>query len=649
MNIRRVSSPPRPRAWKLKKPELDDLGAMLNHISDPAVLIEQKSGEILFANSSLLNMAGLKAGELGGAVLNDLLIDPFELAILKEGEYRASFRLKNTTSLGVLLKISSINQAGQLMLVRFLQLNRQLPEKWHETLLNGIFELARLAGRGDLESALEQAVQILHNVLDLDLVGIYQSESDYPQLRLITAYDPGLILPDILPASDLIRLTGSHLWFPGKRVSTELHRAGRLKGASYLSSIPLGQEGAWMGLLVVGGQKSQPVPNLQQLLTVIGSVVSMAIENYILVSSQRMIISQQQESLALRDVLAENVSEGILVVDREFKISEVNPVGELMFGYTENEIKGEAIENILIGSERLIQALNDALDGIPTHNLGQTMLHHRDGHAFPSTIQTIPVEIDGKIQEILILVNDISENEQNRVRAQQLEQRAVIGEVIQVFAHEVRNPINNISLTLDALASQMGQDDPNQDFITRMQGDCLRLSHLMESILASSKPLEPRFERLDLSILLRKILERWRPRLAKVNVTPFFQVEPNIPPIKGDPRSLEQVFTNLISNSVDAMARQGGGTLALRVSPVNAFPNLNQVEATVTDSGPGIPDELRDHIFEPFVSNNPRGTGLGLAISKQIVTAHHGSIKVNTFPGGTMFQVILPAYMNGDS
>jgi len=302
----------------------------------------------------------------------------------------------------------------------------------------------------------------------------------------------------------------------------------------------------------------------------------------------------------------------------------------------------------LIGPERLISSLHQALQGVPTHDLGQVMLHHREGQAFPAKIETIPIEKDGAVQSILVLITDISKDEKNKIRTQQLEQRAVIGEVIQVFAHEVRNPINNISLTLEAMGSELTADDPNQEYISRMQGDCSRLSHLMESILASSKPLEPRFERVELHNLLRKITERWRPRFAKVSVKPFTQLNAETPPIKGDPRSLEQVFTNLISNAVDAMAKQGGGTLAIKVAPLNVIPNLPQVEVTITDNGPGMPDEIRDHLFEPFVSNNPRGTGLGLAITKQIVTAHRGSIKVTTFPGGTVFQVILPAYVEGE-
>jgi signal transduction histidine kinase len=76
---------------------------------------------------------------------------------------------------------------------------------------------------------------------------------------------------------------------------------------------------------------------------------------------------------------------------------------------------------------------------------------------------------------------------------------------------------------------------------------------------------------------------------------------------------------------------------------------LDLVEVSVSDNGPGIPDDIKDRIFEPFVStNSQKGTGLGLAITKQIVTALKGSIRVNTFPGGTVFTVSIPAW-NGES
>ncbi len=642
-----TASPPKRSLWR-KAPSLNDLGTILNFISDAALIIDRSRSSVLFVNSPFLELTAFTANDIENMAFQELFhkSDGGATPINKEG--RGELIRKNRTPTEVSYKYSQIDANGLWGLVTFQSIQHQLQNNWHSILLDGLRELSKLAGKGDLQSSLEQSVQILHDILGLELIGIYQADSDYPRLHLLSAFDPTLVLPETLPVTDLIRLSTSQIWFPGRRVSTELYRSGRIKGVSYLASTPLGQEGAWLGLLVVGDHKAQPLENLLQLISVIGATISMAVEHHILVTNQRLVIEQQTEALTLQNVLAEHVHEGVVLVDKNLKIEEINPIAELMLGYSDEEAVQVPVENILIGPERLMTSLNQALQGVPTHDLGQVMLHHREGQAFPAKIETIPIEKDGAVQSILVLITDISKDEKNKIRTQQLEQRAVIGEVIQVFAHEVRTPINNISLTLEAMGSELTADDPNQEFISRMQGDCSRLSHLMESILASSKPLEPRFERVELHNLLRKITERWRPRFAKVSVKPFTQLNAETPPIKGDPRSLEQVFTNLISNAVDAMAKQGGGTLAIKVAPLNVIPNLPQVEVTITDNGPGMPDEIRDHLFEPFVSNNPRGTGLGLAITKQIVTAHRGSIKVVTFPGGTVFQVVLPAYVEGE-
>jgi two-component system, NtrC family, sensor histidine kinase AtoS len=641
-----ASSPPKPSIWK-KPPNLAGMGVLLDHISDAALIVDRSRSSVLLVNPAFLAMTAYSANEVVNILLKDLFQDPVELLLADDEDKINRILRKNRSPLDVKYKITPIDSSGQWAIVTFQHIQRELQPNWHEALLNGLMELAQLAGKGSLQNALEQAVQILHDILGLELVGIYQADSDYPRIRLVSAFDPGLLLPETLPVTDLIRLSTAQLWFPGKRVSTDLYRNGRIKGVSYLASTPLGQEGAWLGLLVVGDRQAQPIDNLMQYISVMGAMLSTAIEHYILVVNQQLVIEKQRQALAFQNVLAEHVREGVVLVKPDMTIDSINPVAEVMLGYTDKETRHEPVENILIGSERLLPAINEAQQGVPTNDLGNCMLHRRDGHAFPAMIQTIPVEKDGVVQATLVLISDISTDEQNKIRTRQLEQRAVIGEVIQVFAHEVRNPINNISLTLEDMAGQFEGNEPLQETISRMQGDCFRLSHLMESILASSRP-EPRFERIELSMLLRKIIERWRPRFTKVSILPYSQFEPNTPPIRGDARSLEQVFTNLISNAVDAMAKQGGGTLAVKLGPLNVIPNLSQVEITITDNGPGIPDEIRDHIFEPFVSNNPRGTGLGLAITKQIVTAHRGSIQVNTFPGGTVFQVILPALINGE-
>ena len=252
------------------------------------------------------------------------------------------------------------------------------------------------------------------------------------------------------------------------------------------------------------------------------------------------------------------------------------------------------------------------------------------------------------MQGIVIFLHDITENEQIRVKTQQLEQRAVLGEVTAIFAHEVRNPINNISMGLQLLGSKFAADDPNQELIGRLQTDCTRLTHLMESVLSFSRPMEFKMETTELPVLLQRILDRWRPRLSRANVELFFQPDAATPAIMGDPRTLEQVFTNLISNAVQAMSTNGKGILGIKTA-AHQGPDFLTAEVTVSDSGPGIPPEIREHIFEPFVTTNAGGTGLGLAITRRIVNAHHGTIDVESFPGGTIFHVHIPALSEGRS
>jgi PAS domain S-box-containing protein len=643
-----TTSKPLSSLWRGKKSSLADLGALLNHLTEAALILDRASSQVLSVNQAFVNLTGFSADDLLRRHLLEVIPDTREKPVEIEVEQQARLVRKSHPPIDVMVKIAPLDEDGSWLVATFCPIRPVLEQNWHNRMLDGLLQLLNIGVKDRPQEALEEAVKITCSILGLEMVGIYQAESGFPRLHLQAAYDPALVLPDSLPGTDMVRLSTPQMWYPGRKVTTELYRNGRIKGASYLATVPLGEDGAWVGLLVVGHRASQPIENLLKVLTIIGGNLSMALTHLLLVTNQQKEIAQQRLALDLQNVLIENVHEGVIVVGTDLAISEINPVAEEMLGYTEGEVIHQPIENVMVGCERLGPALQAALQGVPTHNLGQTQLHRRDGQAFPAVIQTFPVERENQVQTVLILVTDISDDEKTRIHTQQLEQRAVVGEVINAFAHEVRNPINNITLGVTALASEFDADDQKLEACQRIQNDCTRLNHLMESILTSSRPMEAHFEPVDLPKLLRKLIDRWRPRLAKVNVKQFSEFAADTPLIRGDTRSLEQVFINLISNAAEVMEKRGGGTLSIKTAPVNQIRNLPQVEISVTDDGPGIPDDIRDHIFEPFVSNKPRGTGLGLAITKQIVTAHHGSIKVSTFPGGTVFSVILPAFIDGE-
>ena len=163
----------------------------------------------------------------------------------------------------------------------------------------------------------------------------------------------------------------------------------------------------------------------------------------------------------------------------------------------------------------------------------------------------------------------------------------------------------------------------------------------MQSALSFSRPAEARPEPVELAVIIPALVDRWRPRLARLNVRQEVKNSAHNTTILGDLRNLEQVFNNLIGNAVQAMS-DSGGNLTINIRPVAGPGDRPQVDVSVSDDGPGIPDEISERIFEPFFTTNRNGTGLGLAIAKRIVTKHKGSIKVSSVPGGTVFQVILP-------
>jgi two-component system sensor histidine kinase AtoS len=640
-----------PENWRHKKNSiLDELEQVLNYIDAP-VLVLSNTGVILYTNNALLDLTSHNLEELIGGRVETILPEyPFheEDSPILQATLTRQYRTPLTVKLHHItferqrdIDLLVIGAPGVLM--NALEGPLKKPE-----VFSALLDLSRLSLEPDMGRSIQNAMKLSQVLLGAGVICLYTAEGRHPVFKrmagTIAAEDESL--PLAIDPSDLAELKAPFLWRPGKKTGTALHKHARNSGLSYLASVALGEENSWSGLLVCGDRQSDPSDGVLKLLEIIAGVLWSAISHHVSVGNLNLSSLNTARSLLIRNAIAENAQEGVLLLNPDLTINELNPSAELILGYASHEVSGLPVEDILIGSDSLTSAYNTALQGIPISNLGIVKLHRRNGTSFPVEIQINPIESQGAVQGIVIFLHDITENEQIRVKTQQLEQRAVLGEVTAIFAHEVRNPINNISMGLQLLGSKFSAEDPNQELIGRLQTDCTRLTHLMESVLSFSRPMEFKMESTELPVLLQRILDRWRPRLAHANIELFFQPDPATPAILGDPRTLEQVFTNLISNAVQAMSTNGKGTLGIKTS-AHPGPDLLSAEVTVSDSGPGIPPEIREHIFEPFVTTNPGGTGLGLAITRRIVNAHHGTIDVESFPGGTIFHVNIPALSEG--
>src|SRR5262249_15336918 len=148
--------------------------------------------------------------------------------------------------------------------------------------------------------------------------------------------------------------------------------------------------------------------------------------------------------------------------------------------------------------------------------------------------------------------------------------------------------------------------------------------HMLDSTRRPKAEMRP----LNINALLQKIFEVSQPTLASCNVALITDLSPDLPPMEGDAEQLQQVFLNLIDNSIDAMP--AGGELHYTTSAIGDF-----ITIECEDNGTGIPDEIKEHVFDPLFTTKERGqgTGLGLSVVRQIIEEHKGQIEFESRVG----------------
>ena len=222
------------------------------------------------------------------------------------------------------------------------------------------------------------------------------------------------------------------------------------------------------------------------------------------------------------------------------------------------------------------------------------------------------------------------------------ERLSALGNMAAAVAHEIRNPLNSISMGLQRLKLEFNPADDHEDYsrLTElMLGEVQRLNSLVEQFLTLARPVEIKAEALPLAEVLKELAALQKGQARDSNVRIRAITAPNMPPLMADPAHLTQVLLNLMINGLQAMP--DGGTLTLEAKTVN-----NHFLIAVTDTGSGIAPENQQRIFEPYFTTKVKGTGLGLAISRRIIEAHGGTLTVTSQLGqGSRFEISLP--LNG--
>ncbi len=348
--------------------------------------------------------------------------------------------------------------------------------------------------------------------------------------------------------------------------------------------------------------------------------------------------------------LIESSVDGIIVTDMKGDILIFNKGAENLLGYQAEEVVGK----MNIRSIYQPGVANEVMDKLRSPDFGGVgkltsfpIFHKRKGGEFIEGDLSASIIYDEKGREIasIGIFKDLRERlriERELQKMQeallQSEKLAAMGRLTSQIAHELNNPIYGIMNTLELLKTEIPPESKRRRILELSLSEIQRLSEMLRNMLSFSKPEEEKRRLIKIDELLEGILLMMEKQMRESNIQVGTFFDPDIPEIMASTNQMRQVMLNLIKNAKEAMPK--GGILTVRTKREE-----HKVLILIQDTGVGIPEEIRDKIFEAFFTTKQKvkGVGLGLSVCYGIIKDHGGEIKVESEEGkGTTFNIRLP-------
>ena len=329
--------------------------------------------------------------------------------------------------------------------------------------------------------------------------------------------------------------------------------------------------------------------------------------------------------------------DAVLTVLESGRIREANDAVQDLVGMQPVQLVGRMLEELVLPEDRshLADQVARVKDGEEARF--EVRVWHGDTVRIASLAARMLPEADPP--QMLVVGRDMTADREMRARLAESERLASAGELLAGVAHEVNNPLSTIS----AFAQILERDqltESQRESVEVIRSETMRASQVVRDLLTFARRSEGEVGSICLNELVERTMRLRTHDLKSRGVACECALEEDLPYVTADARQIQQVLLNLLTNASQAMTPAGGGSLRIETRS-----ERDQVLLDVTDSGPGIPPDVRAHIFEPFFTTKPDGTGLGLSVSYGIIAAHGGTITIpRSTAEGTTFRVALPAY-----
>jgi len=321
--------------------------------------------------------------------------------------------------------------------------------------------------------------------------------------------------------------------------------------------------------------------------------------------------------------ILQSVPSGVMSFDEELRITKVNLTAEKVF-----EVKGEMV----IGkhhAEVLNKPITDLLKEKKIIDRGEISYTTPSGKRIWLGLNLSPLkDMDGKTIGQILVFTDITQLKALQAQMELRSRLSSLGEISAGIAHELRNPMGVIAGYTKLLSKRA--DESLKPTVNAIAKEINVMNRIISDFLSFAKPAELNISDVDLKGIIEKCVSVFAGGRGNIKIN--LDID-GLPTIKGDEVLLRQAFTNLIQNAIESMPK--GGELSIR-SSLRDF-----IEVYISDTGPGIAENMVDKIFLPFFTTKDKGTGLGLSIVQKVIVSHGGNIFVESSNNGTTFRIRL--------
>jgi PAS domain S-box-containing protein len=369
------------------------------------------------------------------------------------------------------------------------------------------------------------------------------------------------------------------------------------------------------------------------------------------ITSRIKIHDQLQKTNVFLNNIIRSSFDGIVVIDPKGDPLIFSKGAERILGYKAEEVIADprvfrSFYPIELAREMMRRMRSSEFGPPDTLETTQITFINKDGEEVPVNLSASIVRDGDREVGSVGIFTDLREHrrlakklEESQAQLLQAEKIASLGRLAAGVAHEINNPLAGILIYAEILKRDLEENAGVRENLEVIINQTVRCQQIVTRLLEFSRQSLGQRTLFDLNEVMNRCVDLIRHQPLFHNIEINRELDPELPQIIGDPGELQQVFTNLLLNAADAM--NGRGKIHLTSRPADG----GGVVLTFEDSGPGIPQDIKDKIFEPFFTTKPpgKGTGLGLAIVYGVLQRHGGTIEMDSpRPGGTIFTIRLP-------